>query len=283
MYQTIIDLQSQHYIDAINELPKNTTGVYYFLDNNHYPLYIGKSLDIKNRIKSHISVASSDGRKQRMLSQTGYISYKPMAGEYGALFYEAAEVKKFLPLYNRQLRQQRHFCSIKISPEKKQVIEYTSEILLDHIEDYYGLFKSRKLAQSHLENLCENSSACKYRCGLSLRKPCFNMQLGKCNYSCENKDSSTITSDIRAALENIRLKQWPYSSAIAFKETFSDSNLPQYIIIDQWHFLGVYDNVDAFKSNNHKNNSIFLDRDYYRLVSQLIYRQRHKDERIIEL
>lgn len=256
--------------EQIASLP-NATGVYYFMSRDKVPLYIGKSLDIRARIKSHWQDAKTNPRKMRLWQQTASISYEFTAGGYTALFLEAQEIKKYTPLYNRQLRQQRNFCSIKLS-EGKRPIQFVRHVELNRLTEHYGLFKSQLEAKHFLERLCETTNACKYFCGLSNTRPCFQAQLKRCQNNCDKTISAKQQQiNLINALSTIRLKQWPYPGIVAIKEHCPSQLLTQYILIYQWCFLGIVESLD--KITDYKSTTKSLDRDYYRLTTQLLLQQ----------
>jgi excinuclease Cho len=66
-------------------------------------LYIGKSVDLRSRVLSHLRTVD----EARMLRQTLRISHIRTAGEIGALLLEASMIKQQQPLHNKKLRRSR--------------------------------------------------------------------------------------------------------------------------------------------------------------------------------
>ncbi|HYK08392.1 MAG TPA: exonuclease domain-containing protein, partial [Candidatus Eisenbacteria bacterium] len=96
-------------IDTVSNGP----GVYLFYGDNDTPLYIGKSVTVKDRIKSHFGSDHSNSREMSLSSQVKRIEVLPTSGELGALLKEAELIKKLQPVYNRKLRQARRLIIIK--------------------------------------------------------------------------------------------------------------------------------------------------------------------------
>jgi len=66
-------------------------GIYIFHgDNPQLPLYIGKSVNLRARVLSHLRTRG----EARMLRQARHISYQRTAGEVGALLLEAQLIKQ---------------------------------------------------------------------------------------------------------------------------------------------------------------------------------------------
>ena len=76
----------QHLRNSMDDLPA-APGVYIFHgDSETLPLYIGKSVNIRNRVLSHLR----NEEEARLLRQTRRISHIRTAGEVGALLLEAS-------------------------------------------------------------------------------------------------------------------------------------------------------------------------------------------------
>ena len=69
--------------DCLNALPR-TSGVYIFKGEGKLPLYIGKSVDIRARVMSHLRAPD----ETNMIAQTRRIDFIETAGEIGALLLE---------------------------------------------------------------------------------------------------------------------------------------------------------------------------------------------------
>ncbi len=102
----------QHLRDAIDHLPR-APGIYIFRgEAGDLPLYVGKSVNIRNRVLSHLRTEE----EARMLRQARSIDFERTAGEIGALLLEARRIKELQPLYNQKLRGSKQLCSWHIDP-----------------------------------------------------------------------------------------------------------------------------------------------------------------------
>ena len=81
-------------------LPRSP-GVYTFRGEGRLPLYIGKSVDIRSRVMSHLRAVD----EVRMMSQTRRVDFIQTAGEIGALLLESRMIKTQHPLFNQRLRR----------------------------------------------------------------------------------------------------------------------------------------------------------------------------------
>jgi len=146
-----------HLTPEVVDLP-SSPGVYVFHgDGVDLPLYIGKSINIRTRVLSHLRTPE----EARMLHQTKRITHIPTAGEIGALLLESKMIKQDFPLFNKRLRRSRQLCSLRLSnpasratqvPQAPEIVD-AKAIDFSKTEHLYGLFNSHRSALEHLKNL----------------------------------------------------------------------------------------------------------------------------------
>jgi len=73
--------------EQVDTLP-HSSGVYLFEDEKGYPLYIGKSVDIKKRVMSHFVRDTEEHKEFKISASVRNISYRQTAGELSALLLE---------------------------------------------------------------------------------------------------------------------------------------------------------------------------------------------------
>jgi excinuclease Cho len=88
-------------------------GIYIFRDQQGVPIYIGKSVNIRSRVLSHLRTPA----EARMLQQTAHIDFERTGGEIGALLLESRLIKQMQPAFNRKLRRVREMCSLHMPPQ----------------------------------------------------------------------------------------------------------------------------------------------------------------------
>src|SRR5258708_7459882 len=101
------DLQNQ-----ASDLIK-TPGVYRFENKDGEIIYIGKSINVRERVHSHIHVVGT--KSQTITQEAVKISAIPVFSELEALLLEAELIKKHLPKYNSAARDDKHPLYIKIT------------------------------------------------------------------------------------------------------------------------------------------------------------------------
>lgn len=113
----------EHLRSFLNDLPTRP-GVYLFHgESDTMPLYIGKSINIRSRVLSHLRTPD----EAAMLRQSRRISWICTAGEIGALLLEARLIKEQQPLFNKRLRRNRQLCALQLN-EKRVDVVYAKEV-----------------------------------------------------------------------------------------------------------------------------------------------------------
>src|SRR3989339_366100 len=127
---------------GVENLP-STTGIYLFKKNNTI-LYIGKSVNIKARVLSHIENAKIDTKESLIISQTNKIEYIITDSEFKALILEAQLIQKHLPKYNVIWKDNKSYLYIKITiKDKFPKISLIRKTDIIHDQNYYsGPFSS---------------------------------------------------------------------------------------------------------------------------------------------
>ena len=238
-------------------------GVYTFHgDNGSYPLYIGKSVNIRARLLSHLRTT----RETRLLAQTSHISYIPTAGEISALLLEAQMIKQQQPLFNRRLRKTRDTCSFVLNGSGLD-IQYTSEMADAATDNVYGLFKSQRSAKDRLRELADEHGLCLAVLGVEPNtkgRGCFRSAIRKCAGACCGREAiEEHTERLRHALDAFKIAAWPYSGAIALAEQFG--RLREYHVLRNWRYHGSYKSIRGLKSFTLQEDMLF-DADMYKIL-----------------
>ena len=211
-------------------------GVYLFIDQHDVPLYIGKSVNIRTRVLSHLRTP----QEAAMLTATRRVEFVRTAGEIGALLFESQLIKKLQPAYNVLLRHVGETFAIWLTGSfpQLQVIGSCDKDFDDSAR--YGLFPSHAAAQQELEMLVRRYMLCPALIGLektTCGRACFAHQIGRCRGACIGKESlQEHGARLMHALERLEAQVWPYSGPIGIAE--EDGGLRQVHVIDRWSYLG---------------------------------------------
>ncbi|HHS9876977.1 excinuclease Cho [Klebsiella aerogenes] len=225
------------WLEALPKLP----GVYQFHgESETLPLYIGKSVNIRSRVLSHLRTAD----EASMLRQARRISWQRTAGELGALLLEARLIKEQQPLFNKRLRRNKQLCSWLLEAGKPQIV-YAREVDFSHQQHLYGLFANRRAAFQALQSIADEHRLCYGILGLeplSRGRACFRSALGRCAGACCGRERvEDHNQRLLAQMSKLQLVCWPWAGPVALEERGPD--MVQYHIIHNWLWLGAVDSL----------------------------------------
>lgn len=237
--------------DTLDHVP-DTPGVYLFYGENDLPLYVGKSVRLRQRVMSHFSADHKLYKEMRLSQQLHRIEWRETAGEIGALLLEAQLVKSLQPIHNRRLRRQGSLCAWRLKGDDmtaRPELSYASDTDFCRMEVLYGLFSSRRKAEGALRELAERHQLCLVQLGLEGRaqadKPCFGWQLQRCKGVCVGKEAPALHhARLTAALSGLRVQTWPYEGAVGLVEQGSTGKTAVHLV-NNWCYLGTADSDEA--------------------------------------
>ena len=184
------------------DLP-NSPGVYKFLSSKNKILYVGKSKNLKKRVKSYFQ-KDQNKKISNMIKETTNIDFVLSESEHDALLLENNLIKENKPKYNILLRDDKSFPYIAISKERFPKI-YSTRKINHQKEEVFGPYTNVKSMRSILKlikNLykirncnyvlsSENINGKKF-------KVCLEYHLGNCKGPCENKqEEKEYENDIK--------------------------------------------------------------------------------------
>lgn len=259
------------------DLPE-TPGVYLFFGENDLPLYIGKSINIKQRVLSHFSADYRHNKEMSLSQQLRRIDWIETGGELGALLTEAQLIKHYLPIHNQRLRRKQDLCAWQLQQGKlhlQPTLVWANQLDFGEQDNLYGLYHSQRDAQKALRNVAEQNQLCLSVLGLEKNapgRPCFASQLKKCLGACVGHESPEAHAlRLRIAMELLKLKAWPYESAVAIQEA-DDLH-----VVDRWCYLGTAKCEQDIAALLARGRPVF-DRDTYLVLSKAI-----KTNKVVEL
>ncbi|TKC91584.1 DNA polymerase III subunit epsilon [Trinickia terrae] len=82
-------------------------GVYAFYGESGVPLYVGRSVRLRQRVRSHLSGERRSAKEARLAQQVRRVEWRETGGELGALLTEAQWIATLRPAHNRLPRVSR--------------------------------------------------------------------------------------------------------------------------------------------------------------------------------
>ena len=167
--------------NQIKNLP-NTIGLYFFKKDKIIN-YIGKSVNIKARVSSHLENAKLDNKERLIIQNSDKIGTIVTESEFKALILEAKLIKEFQPKYNSIWKDDKSPLYIKITIKD----DFPKIFLIRKENDgrslYFGPFSSTKIAETIISDIRKIIPFCtQKKIG---KKACFYSKIGLCD-PCPN-------------------------------------------------------------------------------------------------
>lgn len=256
--------------EAVDALP-NEPGVYLFYDSSDTLLYVGKSVTIRDRVKSHFSSDHASDKEMDLCRQVSRIDYQRTGGDLGAQLLEARLIKKHSPVYNRQLRKTKTLWYLELKEDKNGYLTISTRsgasLPEGDLSKMVGLFRSRKMAEETVRRVCDEQQLCHRLTGLEKSRSgaCFAHQLRRCAGACVGKeDTAEYNARLETALEQWRFKVWPHSGPVIIEEA------GDYHLVDQWCHLGSATSIAELPASNQPGK---VEYDTYKILLKFLSRK----------
>ena len=262
----------------IEQLP-HAPGVYFFYDKDDTLLYIGKSVDIKNRVRSHFGQDYLSAKERMLTNQVTHIDCETTSGELSALLKESALIKELQPVFNRRLRSASKLAVHKSSSNtlgyKTSTLLYQNKSNIVDLANIEGIFRTLSSGKAVIHQLQAQHQLCPKLSGLETGTgACFQYQLGKCSGACIGKeDISSYNKRFEEAFSKMRLRSWPYNGSIVVPEDQVAEEGTAYVI-DQWKIIKKYEYTAEGYVEEEINQP--FDFDTYRILSSHILKKNPK-------
>lgn len=178
--------------DINEELKKLPTcpGVYMHKDRLGTVIYVGKAINLRNRVRQYFRNSSQHSPKVRsMVSNIAEFDYITCGTEMEALILECNLIKKYMPKYNILLKDDKTYPYIEVtmSEEFPRVIR-TREVKRDE-NRYFGPYSDSTAVWRTLKMIDEMYplKKCSTLHFPENTRPCLNYFIGKCKGICVGK------------------------------------------------------------------------------------------------
>ena len=198
-------MQERSNIPAVlKQLPKDP-GVYLMKDAEEKIIYIGKAVNLKNRVSSYFRQKKTDSKTIVLVNNICDIEYIVTDSEIEALLLESNLIKKHKPKFNISLKDDKRFPYIAatIGDDYPRII-YTRKIS-NRSNKYFGPYTDATAARNIVNTV---NSVFKLRtCKKDIpfkndERPCLNYQMKRCNAPCAGLISKV---EYRELMENALL------------------------------------------------------------------------------
>lgn len=173
----------------LKKLPEKP-GVYLMHSENDEIIYIGKAINLKNRVRQYFQTRIRSSKIEKMISLIAYFEYIVTDSELEALVLESNLIKEHCPKYNTMLTDDKSYPFIKITVnEEYPRILFARSMKRDKAK-YYGPFTSASAVKDTIELLRKIYQI--RVCNKSLPKdigkdrPCIYYQIKQCQAPCQD-------------------------------------------------------------------------------------------------
>ncbi len=173
--------------EFIENLPEKT-GIYYFFNKYDEIIYIGKSINIKKRIKQHFQKINP--KSNDLYSQTHRVDYYLTGSELIASIYEAEEIKRKKPGINKALKRSDSRFFVTPFQNDQGYISFKVKKAVVNDNTAIGHFNSSHSAKRFIDYLVEELHLCRKIAGLeTYGNECLSYRSGNCNGACVGLES----------------------------------------------------------------------------------------------
>lgn len=183
--------------DIAKELKKlpQKPGVYLMKDADHHVIYVGKAVNLRNRVRQYFQSSRNQTAKTRsMVPHIREFEYIVTDSEMEALILECNLIKKYHPYYNIMLKDDKTYPYIKVTVQEMFPRIFVTRRVEKDKAKYYGPFTDVLAMKETVETL-HNLFPIR-KCKKSLPKeigkerPCLNFHIGQCLAPCSGKVSA---------------------------------------------------------------------------------------------
>lgn len=229
--------------EELKKLPKNP-GVYIMHDANDTIIYVGKAVNLHNRVRSYFRKIVGRGPQiDRMVEQIARFEYIVTDSELEALVLENNLIKEHSPKYNTMLKDDKTYPYIKVTlGEEYPRILFARQMKKDKSK-YFGPYTSALAVKETIELL--NHLYLLRTCNRALPKeigrdrPCLNYHIKQCLAPCQGTISREeyrervaqamefLNGNYKPLLDDLQAKMQAASEAMEFEEAIRYRDLYQ--------------------------------------------------------
>ena len=171
----------------LKKLPSDS-GVYIMHGENDEILYIGKAVNLKNRVSQYFQRSLKSPRIEKMVSKIKWFEYIIVDNEVEALVLECNLIKKHMPPYNVMLKDDKTYPYIKVTLKETFPRVFITRQFIEDGSKYYGPYTDAYAVKETLNFIKElfPLKVCKkdYKEPSENNRPCLNFHIKKCLAPC---------------------------------------------------------------------------------------------------
>ncbi len=215
--------------EELKKLP-NKPGVYIMHDADDTILYVGKAVNLHNRVRSYFQGNIGRGPQiDKMVSLIARFEYIVTDSELEALVLENNLIKENSPKYNTLLKDDKTYPYIKVTlDEAFPRVQIVRQMKKDRAK-YFGPFTNGGVKESiDLINKLYKLKTCNRKLPRDIGKerPCLNYHIGQCSAPCQGYISKeAYDACIQQALDFLNGKHQPVIKELKEKMQIASENM----------------------------------------------------------
>ncbi|HAL57159.1 MAG TPA: hypothetical protein DCP63_11980 [Bacteroidetes bacterium] len=258
-------------------------GVYLFYGGQSELLYVGKSIGIRTRVRSHFS----SPEERWLCRQVRRIEVQETAGELGALLLESRLIKELRPMFNVAARHRRRIILARRAEDSRGYatieLEAVDYLDINDASPILAIFKHKTQAKEYLANIAKTHRLCPKLLRIeNATRHCFSYHLGQCDGACMGEDDPIrYNARLDAAFEARRIKAWPYDGGLVVEEQSERGPKREIFLIDNWCLLASFTSTEEGFERHLRGNHRFDYDSYKILYSYLLDERNHARVRVV--
>lgn len=174
--------------EELKKLP-GSPGVYIMHDNKDAIIYVGKAINLRNRVRSYFRESTNKTVKiQKMVSLISYFEYIVTDSELEALVLENNLIKEHRPKYNTMLKDDKTYPYIKVTMGEEFPRILFSRYMKKDKSKYYGPYTSAASVKDTIDlmNKLYHLRTCSRNLPRDIGKDraCLNYHMHQCDAPC---------------------------------------------------------------------------------------------------
>ncbi len=180
------DLEQQAYIlEKVSHLP-TTPGVYLWRDKYQRIIYVGKAINLRNRVRSYVQQDVNRSVKvTAMMRRAWDVETIQTKTEMEALILEATLIKEHHPKYNIMLRDDKTYPYVKVTVQEAYPRLFMTRRLERDGAKYFGPFTD-VTAVHHVLRILRSYYPLRTCKSMKVERPCLQYHMHYCEGPCMN-------------------------------------------------------------------------------------------------
>ncbi|WP_312563280.1 excinuclease ABC subunit UvrC [Anaerospora sp.] len=175
-------------------------GVYLWKDDQKRIIYVGKAVNLKNRVRSYMQSSRNHSPKVRsMVSRIADLEYIITSSEIEALILECNLIKKHRPKYNISLRDDKSYPYVKVTLNETYPRVYATRKVIKDGARYFGPYTNAGAVHETLK-LLKRLFPLRTCRQLDAQRPCLQYHIKRCLAPCAGKVEPAVYGEMIKAV-----------------------------------------------------------------------------------